>query len=314
MTNPVGNYGTVSFLGENIQRDWRAQVAANVTAVKGRHTLKGGVEFNHVDAFQKFGFNQFGAWNLSGTATNALEVLSAGGPTPNRFDTTAATYSKQLGNLELALASDELALFVQDTWKVTPAFTLNAGLRWEGAFNPTPEANNDFMLNSLSNFTFPVGKTADPTQIPDQLSQFGPRVGFAWDPNMSGRNVIRGYTGVYYARTPMLLYAAPMNNFRIPPGDLSASLPLSAPGNPDDTVYKQMALIGIDLNRFALNSLPILTTEQITQIASALGLVVNPYLNAAPFVVDQDYKNPRAWQGGLGTSESCVMVSRWLLT
>ena len=300
VTNAVGNYGTVSFLGENIQRDWRVQGAANLTAVVGRHTMKAGIEFNHVDAYQKFGFNQFGTWNLSGTGTNALEVLSAGGPTGTRFDSTAATYTKQLGNLELALATDELAFFVQDAWRVTNGFTLNYGLRWEGAFNPTPDANNDFMLDALRNFTFPLGRTVDPTHIPDQLGQFGPRVGFAWDPGADGKTVVRGYSGLYYARTPMLLWAAPMNNFRIPPGDLSVQLPFSVPGNPNNTIAKQMALIGINLNNYPLDNLPILTTEQITQVAGALGLVVNSYLGAQPIAVDQDYKNPRAIQGGAG--------------
>ena len=300
VTDAVGNYGTVSFLGENIQRDWRLQAAANLTGVVGRHTMKAGLEFNHVDAYQKFGFNQFGTWNLTGTAANALEVLSAGGPTATRFDTTAATYDRQLGNLELSLATDEVAFFVQDAWRVTNGFTFNYGLRWEGAFNPTPEANNDFMLGALRNFTFPLGRTADPTQIPDQLSQFGPRVGFAWDPGADGKTVVRGYSGLYFARTPMLLWAAPMNNFRIPPGDLSVRLPFSAPGNPNNTIAKQMALIGINLNSYPLNSLPILTSDQITQIAGALGLVVNPYLGVQPLVVDQDYKNPRATQVGAG--------------
>ena len=97
VTNAVGNYGTVSFLGENIQRDWRAQVAANVTGVFGRHSAKAGIEYNHVDAYQKFGFNQFGTWNISGAAGVALELMSVGGLTANRFDSTAATYSSSSG-------------------------------------------------------------------------------------------------------------------------------------------------------------------------------------------------------------------------
>jgi Carboxypeptidase regulatory-like domain/TonB-dependent Receptor Plug Domain len=299
----VGNYGTVNFLGQNIQRDWRAQAAANLTAVKGTHTVKLGTEYNHVDAFQLFGFNQFGRWTVNGVPNVALEVLSVGGPSANRFDVPIATanYLKQLGNLELSLATDELAFFAQDAWRVTPALTLNYGIRWEGAFNPTPQANNDFMLTALNGFTFPSGRTVDPTQIPNQTSQFGPRLGFAWTPDAEGRTVVRGYTGLYYARTPMLLLAAPMNNFRVPPGDLSVQLPLTPPaGNPNTTLYRQLLLIGIDLNQTPLNNLPNLTTEQITQIASALGLTVNPYLGAQPLVVDEDFKNPRATQFGAG--------------
>jgi len=299
----VGNYGTVNFLGQNIQRDWRAQAAANATLVSGTHTFKFGTEYNHVDASQLFGFNQFGRWTVNGAPSVALEVLSVGGPNANRFDVpvATATYLKQLGNLELALATDELAFFGQDSWRITPTFTLNYGLRWEGAFNPTPEANNDFMLNALNGFVFPNGRTVDPTQIPNQLNQFGPRVGFAWNPGDDGRTVVRGYSGIYYARTPMLLWAGPMNNFRVPPGDLSVQLPFAVPaGNPNNTLYRQLLLIGIDVNRTPLNQLPILSTDQITQIAAALGLTVNPYLGSQPLVVDQDFKNPRATQFGGG--------------
>ena len=310
--NNIGNYGTVSFLGENVQRDWRAQAAANVSWIRGTHTVKVGTEYNHVDAFQLFGFNQYGRYTINGSVANALEVMSVGGPTANRFDVpgTGATnvqYLKQLGNLELSLATDELAFFAQDAWKLTPGLTIDYGLRWEGAFNPTPQANNDFMLDALRGFTFPSGRTVDPTQIPDALSQWGPRVGFAWDPANDGRTVVRGYSGLYYARTPMLLWAAPMNNFRVPPGDLSVFLPFTVPaGHPNNTLYRQFRLIGIDLNATPLDALPNLTTDQITEIASRLGLTVNPFFGAQPIVIDEDFKNPRATQVGFGVERELV--------
>jgi len=303
--NAVGNYGTVNFL-PTTQFDWRVQGAANVTALKGNHTLKVGTEYNHVFVDQLFGFNQFGRWTVNGVAAGVLEVMSVGGPTANRFDVprsgagTTATYLKQLGNLALDFSTDELAFYAQDTWRLSSAFTFNYGLRWEGAWNPTPEANNDFMLNALNGFQFPLG-TVDPTQIPDQLSQWGPRVGFAWDATGDGRTVVRGYSGVYYARTPAIIWAAPMNNFRVPAGDLSVQLPFTVPaGNPNNTLYRQLLLIGINLNNTPLDQLPTLTTDQITQIGAALGLSVNPFLGAQPILVDEDYKNPRATQVGFG--------------
>jgi outer membrane receptor protein involved in Fe transport len=312
VTNSVGNYGTVAFL-PTTQFDWRAQAAANLTAIKGGHTFKFGTEYNHVFIDQSFGFDQFGTWSISGSATNALEVLSVGGPTANRFDVprtgaaTTAFYSKQIGNLLLDFETDEIAFFAQDSWKLTPQFTLNYGLRWEGALNPTPEANNDFMLNALRGFNFPIGRTVDPTQIPDQRNQWGPRVGFAWDPGGDGRTVVRGFSGLYYARTPSLVWAAPMNNFRVPAGDLRVQLPFAVPaGNPNNTLYRQLLLIGIDLNRTPLNNLPILTTEQISQIAAAMGLPLNPFFGAAPIATDQDFRNPRATQFGFGAEREIV--------
>jgi hypothetical protein len=297
----IGNFGTVNFL-PTTQFDKRYQAAVNLTWIRNKHAVKVGSEYNHVYADQLFGFNQFGRFTVNGTNTaTLLDALGTGGAIANRFDTTDATYLLQLGNLQAAYATDEIALFVQDNWKLRPNFTINAGLRWEGAFNPTPEASNTTMVNQVRGFQFPIGRTTDPSlQIPNQTSQFGPRLGFAWDPSKDGRTAVRGYTGIYYARTPALLYAGPVNNYRLPPGDLSIQLPLAAPGNPNNTIYKQLLLIGIDLNRTPLGSLPRLTPAQITQISSALGLSVNPFNQAQPLSMDNEFENPRAYQFGLG--------------
>ena len=209
-----------------------------------------------------------------------LEILSVGGPTANRFDSprSVVQFRRQIGNLTTALSTDELALFAQDNWRLTPTFTFNYGLRWEGTFNPTPEANNDAILNQLNGRTFPIGKGIDPTQIPNQMNQFGPRVGFAWNPG-TGDTVVRGYSGIYYARSPMLLFSDPMSGFRVPPGNLTVTLPYQVPvTNPNDTLYEQLLLIGINLNTTPLGSLPQLTPEQLTAIANALGITANPYL------------------------------------
>ena len=60
-----------------------------MTWVKGGHSSKFGLEYNHVWASQKFGFDQFGTYQIIGTVATMLEVLSVGGPTANRFDVSA---------------------------------------------------------------------------------------------------------------------------------------------------------------------------------------------------------------------------------
>ena len=66
----------------------------------------------------------------------------------------------------------------------------------------------------------------------------------------------------------MLLFAGPINNFRDPAGDLTIQLPFTVPAtNPNNTIYEQFLLIGINLNNFSLNNLPVVTPEQLTQIA-----------------------------------------------
>ena len=271
-SNTVGTFGARSFL-PTTQFDWRAQTTANVTWTQGSHNAKAGFEYNHTFADQVFGFNQFGAFNISGTRDAVLEIMTVGGTTPNRFDSSTVTYNRQIGNRELSFAQDEVAFFVQDAWRIKPNLTINGGLRWEGQFNPSPDVSNTPVYNAVNGFQFPLGgRSVDPAVIPDATNQWGPRVGFAYDPFNNGKTVIRGHAGIYYARTPSIVFAGPMNNFRLPAGDVSIQLPLPAPtGNPNDTVYEQFKLIGIDLNTFQLNNLPILTQEQITAIGAALG-------------------------------------------
>ena len=69
---------------------------------------------------------------------------------------------------------------------------------------------------------------------------------------------MRANAGVYYARSPGIIFAQPLANFRRPPADLSVQLPFAVPAdNPDRTVYRQLALIGIDLNRTPLAACPL---------------------------------------------------------
>ncbi|HYP25277.1 MAG TPA: carboxypeptidase regulatory-like domain-containing protein [Blastocatellia bacterium] len=303
ITSIIGVTGTVNFLGQNEQFDWRLQVADNLSWIRGNHTFKFGGEYNHVYAEQLFGFDQTGTFQiLGGTTAGVLDILSftpGAGSTVNRFDNTSVRFRKQIGNLQSNLTTEEIAFFGQDSWRIRPNFTLTYGLRWEGQFNPTPDTSNTALLNLVKDFRFPSGHTLDPTQIPDDTDQFGPRVGFAWDPFSDQKTVIRGYSGIYYARTPALLLTDALNNYRNPPGNLTVQLPIPVVGNPANTVYKQLLLIGIDLNDFALGALPIITPEQIGQIATALGL--DPLTaGAQPQAFARDFNNPKSYQAGLG--------------
>lgn len=308
----IGTFGTVNFL-PTTQFDYRVQVADSVTPIFGNHTVKIGAEYNYTFANQIFAQSQTGEYfNINGTGSgnaqvnSILDVLTPGGTIANRFDATGIQYRGQIGNGFQDLGVTEIAGFVQDSWRVRPNLTLNYGVRFEEQINQQPPKPGDADLNEslsarLQNITFPNGRTIDPTFIPSSGMQVGPRIGFAYDPFSNGRTVIRGGAGIYYARTPLLLFTSALNNFRLPPGNLRVTLPFSAPaGNPNTTLYRQFQLIGINLNNFTLETLPTLTPAQFNQIGAALGLEVDPFRGASVQPMAPDYKNPRSYQGNFG--------------
>jgi hypothetical protein len=328
VTNTIGSFGTVNFLGQNVEFDRRFQISDNLTWTKNSHTFKFGGEYNHSFVSQLFGFNQFGTFTFNTTTIATLLDLMTFSPgvstgVVNRFDCPntanpacsgiSVGYLKQIGNLQASYNGDEVAVFAQDSWRIRPNLTINYGLRWEEQYNPSPQANNDTLVNKVKGFIFPSGASYDPTKIPNSGSEWGPRLGVAWDPANDGKMVVRAYTGIYFARTPLLIFASPINNFRTPPGDVTVALPFNtaslAAGNPLKTcqsIYCQFNLIGIDLNKFSLGKLPIISTDQIGQIAGKLGLNPDPFFNAQLISVAPDFKNPRSYQAGVGVEREVL--------
>ena len=123
--------------------------------------------------------------------------------------------------------------FVQDDWKISSKLTVNIGVRWEydgvfadhygnltnvwpslmnGVTPPTtPQPAGTSLIGYVvpSNFAKhygapPAGVTTVNSEFPSRnsvpLSDFGPRIGFAWQPLDKGKLVIRGGAGLFYDR------------------------------------------------------------------------------------------------------------------
>lgn len=326
VTPAFGTIGTISFF-PTTENDYRIQLADNITNNRGLHSVKFGADFNKTKASQFFAFRQFGNLDFTGANSSVsnvvgqLQILSVGssgaGDPVNRFDSPSSRLRQNIGNALATLTSTEFAAFGQDAWRIRPNFTLSFGLRYEAQFLFTPETNNTSLAELVANTAFPAlgGGRVDPRVIADQPNQWAPRLGFAWDPTNKGKTAIRGYAGVYYARTPLLTLAGPENNFRTPPGDVTVSVQgfttASAAGTPcanvnsaacPNTIYKQYLSIGIDLNQFPLNALPILTLAQFNQIrqnvSTARGQALNPFEGLQLITAGDQLRNPRSYQLG----------------
>jgi hypothetical protein len=106
------------------------------------------------------------------------------------------------------------SLFFEDNWKVARTFQLDLGLRWDpfyAQYNRYDQVT-DFNLAAYNagavSTKYPgappgVTFTGDPgfhgrSDSNNQIWDFGPRIGFVWDPGGKGRQAIRGGYGIFY--------------------------------------------------------------------------------------------------------------------
>jgi outer membrane receptor for ferrienterochelin and colicin len=215
---------------------WRTDLKDNFSIVSGNHTIKFGGDWLHTLNDQVFrGF--FTGRYIFDSVTGFLRYASptaAGGFGPRALEcqdsTGAITWvtspagcpngGSAIGPLLLYLQdgtptgisgvpppgkstikNEDLGLFAQDKWQIRPNFTLNYGLRWEAQIFPDPviPPSQTAYGPFLSNPAFPSDGT-----LHNQKAEFQPRLGFAWDISKTGKSVLRGNYGIYYARQNML--------------------------------------------------------------------------------------------------------------
>ena len=166
----------------------RMQIADTMTWTHGKHSVKWGMDFSHVNDNAQNLRTQFGSYSYSGVKTlvDLFSDLSKQNTCAGKPCYT--NYSQSFGPLGFEFTSNDYAFFVQDDWKILPRITLSLGMRYEYEQMPKTFAN-------LVNPSVP-----QTTQLPRDQNNFGPRIGFAWDFTGSGRTVLRGGYGIYYGR------------------------------------------------------------------------------------------------------------------
>jgi hypothetical protein len=162
--------------------DTTMQYSDTVSWLRGRHSIKFGTE---VRRFRNNNFN-YGTGGLITFGT--LAGFLAG--TPTQAQETAQEVTP-------ALRVTAVDSFAQDDVKLSARLTLNLGLRWE--YNGVPHEIHD----RLSIYDFSQNKlvregTNGAEAYDRQFTNFGPRVGFAFDPTGNHKTVVRAGAGLYY--------------------------------------------------------------------------------------------------------------------
>lgn len=202
-----GTNGVDGFPSSRVQRNW---IFANTTSYQWNdHTLKWGGEVNTIGATNEENL-EFNGHYLFDTDTGPFDPVQYTVRRNLQFERGESPGPLAAG---LNRDIDEYALFVNDTWRLSPTFTVNLGLRWDlrllqGDFGgPDAFEQPGFSRDDPEDVWIAValgGAGALPVMtwrpVPRDTLDLSPRVGFAWDLNGSGRTVVRGSYGIFHDR------------------------------------------------------------------------------------------------------------------
>ncbi|HWZ99607.1 MAG TPA: TonB-dependent receptor [Candidatus Dormibacteraeota bacterium] len=168
------------------------QLSDAVTTIRGKHTFKFGVEGRKYIAPTNNLPRARGEWDYKDLNRFINDLV------PNGLNGAL----RGAGSGTVADNYNSIYWFVQDDWKITPRLTLNLGLRYE--YNGVPRAEGDQALNAISN---DPGLGLIFRKPHSDKNNFGPHLGFAYDPRGNGKWAIRGGFQIAYDVVP--------NNFAV---------------------------------------------------------------------------------------------------
>jgi hypothetical protein len=91
-----------------------------------------------------------------------------------------------------------MALYAEDSWRVTPKLTVNYGLRWQSTWGLFEASGRSEADNSAYITMKALGIPIVPSLPQDDHHQFAPRLGFAYSLGNSGTTVLRAGFGMFY--------------------------------------------------------------------------------------------------------------------
>ena len=166
----------------------------SVSYLKGKHSLKFGGEYMHIEAESGVFVAGRGVFVFNGGSTpghpgfTPLEDFFAGNPSSGQLLS---------GNASLKTTWKHYAGYVQDDWRIDPKLTLNLGLRYE-YHSPIKESNGLLASFDPAKGMVQQGKQIDTLWNASPLD-FAPRLGLAWDITGKGTTVVRGGFSIIYS-------------------------------------------------------------------------------------------------------------------
>ncbi len=196
--DPLHATGQPDWIGFIISNN--VNVADNFTWVKGRHTLKFGVNLYHVEDTSA---DTIGGDDPRGRFDFSPSMTSYNGNAAD-FDYPAFLLGTPIDSIRTRFSEGfpyqtywQDGFFAQDDFHVKSSLTLNLGLRWELFSLPIERFNRQSNWDTNTNQLVVATSSDRSPGITTDYGDWEPRVGVAWSPD-HGKTSLRGGWGISY--------------------------------------------------------------------------------------------------------------------
>jgi Carboxypeptidase regulatory-like domain len=277
------------------------QIKYDGSWIHGRHTIRYGVDFNHIQGggYAKFFsltpnvFTGLGPTETNFALTTSAQGLNgpcsaAAGTDPTCYPIDLAiigngqgfsTEQKAFGLPAGGLGPDNrFGAYIGDTWKATPTLTLTLGARY--SFD-TGRVDADLPAIPAINALAPGNFNYIGNQVNNPYNNVGPMAGLAWDVTGKGKTVIRAGIGEYFENVifnnvlfdrPLRLASGQFLQFpNVCTGGSAGSIPFGPGGNP------AFANQTVTIDQYFGNTGPSICSDSIGQAASDLAQFQKAY-------------------------------------
>ena len=284
ITKDGNNYmalGYELFTWNNAVHNTIWNIKDDITYYAGAHKIMAGLSFEHQMADNQYMRNGTGYYRYNWEDGMSVEELF--NQTPEIF---CLTYgydgeSKPAARVQF----NRPGIYGQDEWNITDKFKLTYGLRIDGLFF----TNSDLMTNNAILALDYNGRNIDTGKWPKNSITFSPRLGFTYDIFGDKSLKLRGGTGLFSGRLPLVFFTNMPTN-----GGL---VQYQAQINAASAAKK-----GFSMDTFAGG--PMTSISEMLNKLQSLGYpqTVSPEDGTVPSAVngvDPDFKMPQVWKTSL---------------
>ena len=268
----------------------------DVTWYMGNHKIMAGVMFEHQMADNMYMRNGTGYYRYNITddmyVNGKLDCATLFNSAPEVF---CLTYGYDGETAPAARVQfNRPGIYVQDEWNVNDKLKLTYGLRVDGLFFN----NSDLMTNAaIYNLDY-SGRHIDTGKWPKNSITFSPRFGFTYDVFGDKSLKVRGGTGLFSGRLPLVFFTnMPTNGGMV---QYQAQIgPSTKYANMPDAVKSQYATVADVLDQFKGG--PMTNISDMLTKLQAMGYptTINPEDGTVPSsisAVDPKFKMPQVWK------------------